>query len=355
MKVVIFGASGNIGSALIRELASSDLTTDHGIVGIARRIPEVTMHAQELASVRWESADIATTDLDPILEGADVVVHLAWLFQPSHDPDLTWQTNAVGTRRVLDAAARQGVSAVIVNSSIAAYSPSDGPPVDESWPTDGPSSASYAREKVYVERLLDIFELEHPDIRVVRFRPAFVFQRSAATEQRRLFAGPLLPGRLLDPKLIPILPVPRGLRMQAVHAGDLARALAAAVERPVSGAFNIAADDVLDRDALAEVFSARALDIAPGIARHALGAAWRLHLVPAPGNLFDALMRMPVMSSARARAELDWEPQHSGREALEAFLDGARQGAGSTMPPLDPKASGPFRSKEFGTGIGSKP
>jgi nucleoside-diphosphate-sugar epimerase len=355
MKVVIVGASGNIGSALIRELAGSGDQARHEIVGVARRIPEVTMQAQELASVRWESADVATTDLDPIFEGADVIVHLAWLFQPSHDPDLTWQTNAVGTRRLFDAAARQGVSAVIVNSSIAAYSPSDGPPVDESWPTDGPSSASYAREKVYVERLLDIFELEHPDIRVVRFRPAFVFQRSAASSQRRLFAGPLLPGRLLDPKLIPILPVPHGLRMQTVHAGDLARALAAAVERPVSGAFNIAADDVLDRDALAEVFSAKTLGIPPGLARHALGAAWRLHLVPAPGNLFDALMRLPVMSADRAKAELDWEPQHSGREALEAFLEGVRHGAGSTMPPLDPHAGGRFRLKEFKTGIGSKP
>lgn len=354
MKIVIFGASGNIGSALIRELASTD-HAPHDIVGVARRIPEVTMHAQELASVRWESADIATTDLDPIVANADVVVHLAWLFQPSHDPDLTWQTNAVGTQRLLDAAARQEVSAVIANSSIAAYSPSDGPPVDESWPTDGPSSASYVREKVYVERLLDIFELEHPEVRVVRFRPAFVFQRSAATSQRRLFAGPLLPGKLLDPRFIPFLPVPRGLRMQAVHAGDLARALAAAVERPVSGAFNITADDILDREALADVFSAKALAISLGITRHALAAAWRLHLVPAPANLFDALMRLPVISAARAKAELEWQPEHSGREALEAFLEGVRHAAGSTMPPLDPKSSGPLRVKEFKTGIGSKP
>jgi UDP-glucose 4-epimerase len=354
MKVVIVGASGNIGSALVRELASSD-RTGHGIVGVARRIPEVTPQTGERASVRWESADIATSDLDPIVAGADVVVHLAWLFQPSHDPDLTWATNAVGTQRLLDAVVRHGVSAVIVNSSIAAYSPSDGPPVDESWPTDGPSSASYAREKAYVERLLDIFELEHPDIRVVRMRPAFVFQRSAATSQRRLFAGPLLPGRLLDPRLIPIIPVPRGLQMQAVHAADLARALATAVERPVKGAFNITADDILDRDALAEVFSATALDVPPGLVRHTLGVAWRLHLVPAPGNLFDALMRLPVMSADRAKAELDWTPQHSGREALEAFLEGARHGAGSTMPPLDPRSSGPLRAKEFTTGIGAKP
>src|SRR5215212_3273010 len=75
MKIVIVGASGNIGSALLRELASSDHTR-HAIVGVARRIPEVTPRAAELAAVRWESADIATSGLDPVLTGADVVVHL---------------------------------------------------------------------------------------------------------------------------------------------------------------------------------------------------------------------------------------------------------------------------------------
>ncbi len=112
---------------------------------------------------------------------------------------------------------------------------------------------------------------------------------------------------------------------------------------------------MLDRDALADVFSAKALDVPAGFVRHALGVAWRMHLVPAPGNLFDALMRLPVISADRARAELDWVPQHSGREALEAFLQGVRHAAGSTMPPLDPKASGPLRSQEFKTGVGSKP
>jgi UDP-glucose 4-epimerase len=350
MLIVIVGATGNIGTAVTRELAHS-----HDVVGVARRIPDVPAAADGATSVRWVSADTATSDFVPIFRGADVVVHLAWLFQPTHDPDLTWAANAVGTRRVLDAAAEAGVPAVITTSSVAAYSPRRGGLADESWPTDGPSSAAYSREKAYVERLLDIFELEHPQTRVVRFRPAFVFQRSAATAQRRIFGGPLLPGRLLDPRFIAALPVPKGFEMQAVHAGDLARAIAAAVERPVSGAFNIAADDVLDAAALADIFSARAVTVPAGLVRSALGLAWRAHLVPAPADLFDALMRIPMMSTDRARDELGWQPQHTGREALEAFLDGVRQGAGSRMPALDPDSSGPLRVNEVRSGVGSRP
>lgn len=350
MRIVIVGATGNIGSAVVRELADG-----HQLVGVARRVPDIPAEAAAVASVTWAAADIATTDLEPLFVDADVVVHLAWLFQPTHDPDLTWAANAVGTRRVLDAAARAGVPSVVAVSSVAAYSRRGAGLVDEDWPTDGPSSAAYSREKAYVERLLDVFELEHPETRVVRLRPAFVFQRSAASEQRRLFAGPLLPGRLLDPRFIPVLPVPKGLQLQAVHAGDLARAIAAAVELPVAGAFNIAADDILDATALAEIFDARPVTVPAGLARSALDVAWRTHLLPAPGNLFDALMRIPMMSTSRARFQLGWQPQHTGRQALEAFLDGVRRGAGSRMPPLDPDAGGPARVNEVRTGVGSRP
>uniref|UniRef100_UPI0028A5D8CF NAD-dependent epimerase/dehydratase family protein n=1 Tax=Aeromicrobium sp. TaxID=1871063 RepID=UPI0028A5D8CF len=179
MRIVIFGATGNIGSATTREVSA----LGDEVVGVARRRPEVdgdTSHA----SVRWHAADIATDDLVPLVEGADAVVQLAWKFQPTRRQDVTWETNAVGNRRVLDAVARAGVPAVVVASSVAAYSPVDhDDPVDESWLTDGTSEATYCREKAYVERTLDGFELANPDTRVVRIRPAFVFQRSAASEQ----------------------------------------------------------------------------------------------------------------------------------------------------------------------------
>ena len=51
------------------------------------------------------------------------------------------------------------------------------------------------------------FERDHPSVRVVRLRPGLVFQRGAASEIRRLFAGPFLPNAGSWPrKLIPIVP-----------------------------------------------------------------------------------------------------------------------------------------------------
>src|SRR5438128_1438955 len=80
-----------------------------------------------------------------------------------------------------------------------------------------------------VEHLLDDFKREHPYVRIVRLRPALIFKRSAATGIRRLFAGPFLPGALLRPPLVPIVPSLEGLRFQAVHTDDVAEAYRQAI------------------------------------------------------------------------------------------------------------------------------
>ncbi len=104
-----------------------------------------------------------------------------------------------------------GVPSLVYASSVGAYSA--GPKdrlVDESWPTEGISTSFYSRHKATVERELDRLADAHPRLRVVRLRPGLIFQRSAATEIRRLFAGPLLPTTLLRSRLAPFSPAVPG-------------------------------------------------------------------------------------------------------------------------------------------------
>jgi nucleoside-diphosphate-sugar epimerase len=346
MKIVILGGSGNIGTAVTRALASG-----HDVVSVARRLPPPDSDIAGLA--QSVPLDIAHDRVEDVVAGADVVIVLAWLFQPTHRPAVTWRNNAVGTARALRAIASSNVGTVIAASSVAAYSPAvDADPVGEDYETHGTSSAAYCREKAYVERLLDGFEADQPGVRVCRLRPAFVFRRSTAEQQRRLFGGPLVPGSLLRPSLVPVLPVPQGLRLQAVHSDDVAAAVAACVDSEVQGAFNLAGDDVLGASELAELFAARPATVPAGLVRTALATAWHARLAPAPPALFDALMRLPVMSTERARSELGWSPANSAGAAVADFLEGLREGAGDVSPPLRPDDGVAERAEQLAHGVG---
>src|SRR5581483_8088898 len=179
MHVVVVGASGNVGTSVLRSLA--DEAAVDSVLGLARRRPQA-----EFAKTTWATADVTSDDLAPHFRGADAVVHLAWAIQPSRDDGERRRINVLGSERVFRAVADAGVPALVYASSVGAYSP--GPKdraVDESWPAGGTPTSFYARHKAEVEQGLDRFELEHPDVRVVRMRPGLTFKRASAEEQRR--------------------------------------------------------------------------------------------------------------------------------------------------------------------------
>src|SRR5918997_12337 len=191
MRVVVVGATGNVGTSLLRSLA--DDPEVESVLGLARRAP-----GMGFPKTQWGKVDVSrATDLADRFDGADAVVHLAWLIQPGRDLETLYATNVEGSRRVFQAAADAGVPALVYASSVGAYAP--GPKdraVDESWPTTGLETSTYARHKAEVERILDRIEEEAPALRSVRLRPGLIFKRDAASEIRRLRAGAAVSWRL---------------------------------------------------------------------------------------------------------------------------------------------------------------
>jgi len=349
MRVVVVGASGNVGTSVLRALAAEPAVDS--VLGVARRLPGL-----QYPKTDWAVADVSSAALVTLFRGADAVIHLAWLIQPGRDLATLRATNVDGSARVFEATAAAGIPTLVYASSVGAYAP--GPKdrrVDESWPATGIESSFYARHKAEVERLLDRFERDAPGVRVVRLRPALIFKREAASGIRRLFAGPFLPSPLVRRELIPMVPRTERLCFQAVHSHDVGDAYRLATLSEVRGPFNLAAEPVLNSGVLSSLLAARPLSVHPGLLRAGAALSYRLRLQPSEPGWLDMGLAVPLMDTTRAQQELGWAPRHRADDALRELLGGIRERAGIDTPPLARDSGGPLRVRELLSGVGRRP
>jgi nucleoside-diphosphate-sugar epimerase len=333
MRVVVIGATGNVGTSVLHALSGEPQVDE--IVAVARREPEVGFDR-----TRFHVADITHEDLVEPMAGADAVILLAWLIQPGRDRTLMHAVNVGGTERVLQAAVKAGVSALLYASSVGAYSP--GPKdglVDESWPTGGIRTSFYSRHKAAAERLLDRLAAERPGLRLVRLRPGLIFKADAADEIRRYFIGHLAPRLVFRRRLLPIVPDLPRLRFQAVHSLDVGDAFRRALLSDARGAFNVAAEPVLGPSELAGVFDARRVRLPAALLRAGADLSYRLHLQPVEPGWLDMALQVPLMDTSRARTELGWSESRDAVSCLRELLDGIGSGADFPTPPLKARYS----------------
>jgi len=343
MKIVVTGASGSVGTAVLRALRQAEDIDE--VVGIARRVPPRTPPAPYDVA-RWVGLDVGAKNtrdvvstLGEAMHGADAVIHLSWAIQPSHHRERLRRTNVLGAQRMLAAARDSKVPHVVVASSVGAYSPdADGSKRrDESWPRNGVPTCEYSVDKADVERLLDAHERAHPHVLITRLRPALIFQRVAGSEILRYFFGPTVPPSIFGGRA-PVLPWPHGMRLQAVHADDVAQAYLSAVRRKPGGAFNISAEDVLGGEQIASLLShGRLMEVPRAAFRGAVAAAWNTRIVPVSPGWIDMALAAPLMDTSRARAELGWSARHSALDTVAEIFRGMDEGAGTPSPPLRPR------------------
>ncbi len=332
MRIAVTGATGNLGSMVLHELAAA--CPEHEVVGLARRPPASGTGPPAAA---WREVDLSGGGSAEVLAqafaGVGAVVHTAWGFQPTRDPAYLHELAVGGTQRVLAAAASAGVRHLVHVSSLGAYSPRrDLTPVREDWRTEGIATSRYSQDKVAAERLLDRHEAGGGLPRVARVRPGIMGRREVASGLLRYTSPPLLSPRLA--RALPVLPLDRSLVIPMLHTHDAARAIRAILLRGATGAFNLTADPPITPPLIAEALGARHVHLPGRLLRRLVDLSWRAHLQPVDVGWIDMALTVPLLDASRAREELDWAPTTSGDAALRQVVEGMLQVASDDTPIL---------------------
>jgi UDP-glucose 4-epimerase len=336
-RIIVTGASGNVGTALLRRLTEAE--TDYEITGIARREPPPK---DAYRHVEWHQLDLADDDaeakLSGIFRGADCVVHLAWGFQPTRNLRYLYDVGIRGTSAVLRAADSADVPHLIHMSSLGTYAPGRyGKKVDESWSTAGLSTSAYSRAKSAAEQLLDDYEGAQPDgVGITRLRPGLIVQRDAAAGLRRYTLPAYINPAWL--RWLPVLPLDRSLAVSMIHTDDVAEACLKAIERRALGPFNLAAEPPVTRDDIARALGAKPVHVPAAVLGPLVQASWRGRLQPIDRGWFDMAFSAPLLDTTRARDVLDWSPRYSSLQALSQLVDGLLHDSGTPSPVLRPRS-----------------
>jgi len=337
MRTVIIGASGNVGTALLKNLSNR---ADPGIVvGICRR-PPPAHPPYDIAS--WHAIDIAEADaaqqLEAVLRPDDAVINLAWGFQPTRNVRQLERVGVGGLHAVADAVVRVGARQLLHMSSVGTYRRAPGQRVSENWPTDGVPTSAYSRHKAAAERLLDGMQDQANGPVVTRFRPGIIVQRDAGSALLRYGVPGYVPAPLI--RLLPVLPLDRRLSIPLVHADDVATAVLSAIEREAGGAFNLAAEPAISREDIAEALHARPVHVPEPLIRGVVAATFAARMQRIDAGWIDLAFAAPLLDTTRARTQLGWEPQVDARAALAEAIDGIADAASTSSPVLRPRTLG---------------
>ena len=299
--VAVTGVSGHVGQRLLR-LLDADPGVER-VVGIDARDPRLRP-----AKLDFFRVDVASADLKPLLEGADALVHLAFVFAPAHDPELLGRVNVEATRRLLDAAGSVGVRHVVYTSSAMVYGAwGDNPvPLTEDAVLRPNPGFTYAAQKAEAERLVAEWRAEHPGATTAVLRPAAAPGAARDSWLARVWRGQA-PARV------------RGATppVQYLHEDDLAAAVGLAVLNGLDGAFNVAPDGWIPGD------DARALAVGLRVAlperlvKRFTGWGWSSGMSDVPPTVVPYTVHPWVVANDRLRA-VGWSPEHTNEEAFVA-------------------------------------
>jgi len=308
-RILITGCTGYLAQTLIQACRGDQNIEWLG--GIDVRQP------QDAGGLNFTEMDVRSPDLARLLkeQKIDTVVHLAWVFNPTHQPELEYEIDVNGSRNVLASMERAGVPYLIYLSSTTSYGPHPDNPVifDENYPRRGHSHYLYSKYKAEVDHVMLDFIEKHPDIRVFLVRAPIVL----GAHTRNVVTS------MID---IPVLFGVTGFNppMQFIHEEDVQRLLLWCIHEQPVGVFNISGRGTISYSEIMRAVRKPSAWLPAWLLYPIVQLLWTFRLMPFPSSILDFIRYPWVADTRKFDTQYAFPLQHSSREALMAYIASRR-------------------------------
>ena len=319
MRYVITGGSGYIGSRLVDLLERRDDTEKIVICDVAP--PKGYRPHTEFDKVDVRDRQAVRSVLDRVRP--DVLVHLAFILNPSHDEDFAYNVDVNGTHNVLEAASKAGTPQVLVTTSGVAYGafPDNPVPLTEDDPVRGVANFSYARDKTESDRLCQLWALHHPERVMTIVRPCIVFGPNVDNYLVRLWTK--------QPFAIDAGTIDRDI--QFVHEDDVVEGITALLLGRHAGAYNVSGDGLMTNRECAELIGSKIRKMPLWAYRRLAATMWKLRQAETPPGAIEFALHPWLLSNEKLKRTTGWAPKYSSRETFEITMR-----AHGKLPPAQP-------------------
>lgn len=304
--ILVTGAKGLVGSALVHELAARP--------GFRVIATDLNVQGEWPAGVETVAADLLGADWTALLSGRKVqrVVHLAAVVatQAGRDAERIHAIEVGGTQRLHQACCAAGVEQFIVASSGAAYGYAPGlpEPVNEDWPLRPHPDFPYSAHKQEIEHWL-ASQKSGPRVCVLRLCTVLAPGRSTAVTA------------LFEKR--PMLAL-HGCRSPFcfIHRDDVAACMRHMLELNAQGVYNLAGDGVLELREIAQLMNAPVRELPASLLRTGIRLARGLRLTQFTPGQVDFLAYRPVLDNRKLKRETGFMPRYDSRGTFMAWLAG---------------------------------
>ena len=312
-RIAVTGASGYVGSLLIRRLAGSEAVG--GILAIDVRDPSPAFGD----CVSFVRQDVSQPFPGLFAEHSiDTVVHLAYELRQGRDREANRRVNVDGTRHTLDACRQGGVRRVVYLSSTSVYGahPDNPEALSEEMPTRPVAGFQYSEDKLQSERLIASFATESPKVTACILRCCPVMGANADNFIASAFDKPFL-----------VAVSGTNPPMQLIHEDDIGRCLETAVLGDADGLYNVAGAGSMSWGEMASARGRWVFSLPAWLLYPATQLTWALRLQSdSPALGLDMIRHRWLADTGKIEREMGFRPRFSSRDAWDAHIvDGGRR------------------------------